>query len=113
MVNLREGMVFEMQLIVKKMLSFSIIALLTISSFTVLFVENVKADGSFSPNQSNESPINGSSGVCPIPLLSVRCYDNDSADTMNATWWSNSSGSWIDFAVNTSIANDTFINQSR
>jgi len=63
------------------------------------------------PAQSGVSPSNGSTGICPIPALYVICSDSD-GDTMNATWWSNSSGSWIQFASNTGIANNTNITQT-
>ncbi len=55
------------------------------------------------PTQSNPGPTNGSTGQDLTPPLNVTCYDTDD-DTMNATWWSNSSGSWVQFASNTSIA---------
>jgi len=66
-------------------------------------------------NQSyllNESPTNNLANIDPFPpSLYVLCIDNDTADTMNATWSSNSSGSWVTFATNTSIANNTNITQ--
>ena len=64
--------------------------------------------------QTGETPINSSTSidVCPIPALYVICRDNDTGDTMNATWWSNSSGSWAQFATNNSIANNTNITQT-
>jgi len=63
------------------------------------------------PTQSGESPVNGSTGISLTPSLHVICTDSD-GDTMNATWWSNSSGSWIQFASNTSIVNNTNITQT-
>jgi hypothetical protein len=67
-------------------------------------------------NQSyllNESPTHNFTNVDPFPpSLYVLCIDNDTADTMNATWSSNSSGSWVTFATNTSIANNTNITQT-
>ncbi len=63
------------------------------------------------PTQSGESPTNESLNICPIPALYVICTDND-GDTMNATWRSNISGAWVDFASNNSIANNTNITQT-
>ena len=64
------------------------------------------------PTQSGESPTNTTTGISLTPSLFVNCTDND-GDTMNATWWSNSSGSWVQFAGNeTGFANNTNITQS-
>jgi hypothetical protein len=63
------------------------------------------------PYQTGETPVNGSTDIGLTPNLYTICIDNDSTDTMNATWWSNSSGSWVQFATNTSIANNTNITQ--
>lgn len=98
--------------VVKKLLSTSIIILILLASFAVFFVETVKAGGPSPPYQSGESPTNGCSGVYPVPSLYVVCADNDTGDTMNATWWSNSSSSWMTFGSNTSIANNTNITQT-
>jgi hypothetical protein len=62
------------------------------------------------PTQSGEAPVNGSTGTDLTPSLYVICTDADS-DTMNATWRSNSSGNWVDFATNTSISTGTNITQ--
>jgi hypothetical protein len=65
------------------------------------------------PTQSGESPTNGSTGVSITPELYVVCSDGDASDTLNATWWSNSSGSWVQFASNkTSFASGTNITQT-
>jgi len=62
--------------------------------------------------QSGEVPANNSIGINPTPQLYVLC---NSADTnLNATWWSNSSGLWVQFASNSSasgFANNTNITQ--
>ena len=63
------------------------------------------------PVQSNANPVNGGTGVDVVPLLQVSCSDPD-GDTMSATWWTNSSGSWAQFASNSSIANNTVIRQT-
>ncbi len=54
------------------------------------------------PNQTSENPVNGSTNIVPIPTMNVTVDDiND--DILTAYWYSNSSGSWILFATNTSI----------
>ena len=64
------------------------------------------------PTQSNPGPANESKGQSVTPFLNVTCTDAD-GDTMNATWWSNSSGLWVQFASNeTSFASGTNINQT-
>jgi len=63
------------------------------------------------PSQSGVSPGDGSTNIDLTPSLHVVCTDVD-GDTMNATWWSNSSGSWVQFASNNSIANNTNITQT-
>lgn len=65
------------------------------------------------PTSSGESPTNSSTIATTAPScqdLYVIVTDAD-ADTMNATWHSNSSGSWVQFATNNSIANNTNITQ--
>ena len=61
---------------------------------------------------NTEAPVNTTTNICPIPNLHAICIDNDTVDTMNATWKSNSSGTWLDFATNTSINNNTNITQT-
>jgi len=64
------------------------------------------------PTQSGEIPTNSSTGISTTPDLYVLCNDADN-DNLNATWWSNSSGAWLQFASNwTSFANNTNITQS-
>ena len=54
------------------------------------------------PDQTYEKPINSFTNINPIPFLNITVDDvND--DTLTAYWYSNSSGSWIIFATNTSI----------
>ena len=65
----------------------------------------------YQPDQTNEGPTNGSTGVDLSPNLNVTCSDDDS-DLMNATWRSNSSGSWKIFAKNLSITTGTNIKQT-
>ena len=66
--------------------------------------------GNVPPNQTGESPTNGSNGIGFLPSLYVTC--TDTSDTMDAMWYSNSSNSWVQFASNGTIANNTNITQS-
>jgi len=50
----------------------------------------------------NETPPNGSTKINPLSNLSVYA-DNLYHGVLNATWWSNSSGDWIQFGNNYSI----------
>jgi len=79
----------------------------------VKFNESASPAPNNAPSQSNEGPTNTTPNqdVCPIPTLNVTCIDND-GDTMNATWWSNSSNSWVQFASNTTISNNSNIIQT-
>ncbi|MHA1290371.1 MAG: PKD domain-containing protein, partial [Candidatus Thorarchaeota archaeon] len=63
------------------------------------------------PTISNPSPSDNATDVNPNPVLSVKCIDLD-GDTMNAAWWWNDSGTWKQFATNTSLSNNTIITQS-
>ena len=64
------------------------------------------------PSQSGIVPANNSVDISLTPDLYVLCSDND-GDQMNATWWSNSSSSWVQFASNeTSFSNNTNITQT-
>jgi len=63
------------------------------------------------PIQSGEAPSNESTRTDITPQLYVNCTA-DTGDTMNATWLSNSSGSLVQFASNTSISSGTNITQS-
>ena len=74
-------------------------------SFTTEEAPNV------APTLSGESPTNTSTGIDVTPSLYVTCTDIDAGDTMNATWRSNSSGAWVDFATNLSISTGTNITQ--
>lgn len=53
------------------------------------------------PTISNPSPANGATGIATIPQLSVNV--SDIGDYLNATWSSNSSGSWHKFDWNSSF----------
>ena len=59
------------------------------------------------PTITNEVPSNGSTNIQLIPQLNISVNDMD-ADSMNVTWYSNSSGSWQVFGVNNSVLNGTY-----
>ena len=59
------------------------------------------------PTISSQSPANGTSGVSITPILNITVSD-DEGDTMNVTWYSNSSGSWTSFGTNNSVGNGTY-----
>jgi len=81
------------------------------SSDVYIFCSYIAESPNIAPTQSGESPTNTSTDIAVTPSLYVICLDDD-ADNMNATWHSNSSGAWVQFASNTSIANNTNITQS-
>jgi uncharacterized protein YfbU (UPF0304 family) len=53
------------------------------------------------PEISNPYPADGSSGVSLTPTLNITVSDAN-GDSMDITWLSNSSGSWLPFGINTS-----------
>jgi len=57
---------------------------------------------------SNEAPTNDSSDIGPIPRLYVN-IEHSTGDAMDITWWSNSTGSWVQFDSESSVANNTNI----
>jgi hypothetical protein len=59
------------------------------------------------PEISNPSPSNGSINISIIPRLSIDISD-DNGHTMDITWYSNSSGSWIIFGTNLSCNNGEY-----
>jgi len=74
--------------------------------------DNATTDSDTAPNQNGVVPANASIDISITPDLYVLCTDADN-DNMNATWWSNSSGAWLQFASNeTGFANNTNITQS-
>ncbi|UCF50211.1 MAG: DUF2341 domain-containing protein, partial [Thermoplasmatales archaeon] len=85
----------------------------TVNNRSTTFLSFGTEETSNKPTQSGESPTNGSTEVSVTPALYVVCSDDDAGDTLNATWWSNSSGSWVQFASNeTSFANGINITQT-
>lgn len=63
------------------------------------------------PTLTGEAPVNASTDIVNGCVdLYVICTDDD-GDTMNATWGSNSSGSWVEFAYNNTITSGTNITQ--
>jgi hypothetical protein len=61
----------------------------------------------YEPDVVSPVPIDGASGVSIQPMLNITVSDVD-GDTMNITWLSNSSGSWVTFGTNTSVGNGTY-----
>ena len=59
------------------------------------------------PIISNEGPINESTDIPTTPTLNITVNDAN-GDTMTISWYSNSSGSWQIFGVNSSVVNGTF-----
>jgi len=59
------------------------------------------------PSCTGLYPVNGATGIPITPVMNLTVNDAD-GDTMNITWWSNSSGSWQIFGTNNSISNGTY-----
>jgi len=59
------------------------------------------------PVVSDPYPANGSTGVSTSPMLNITVSDPN-GDSMNITWFSNSSGSWQVFGTNNSVGNGTY-----
>jgi len=59
------------------------------------------------PVYSYNYPVSGSNGISIAPVLNITVNDPD-GDTMNITWFSNSSGSWQVFGTNSSVGNGTY-----
>ena len=54
------------------------------------------------PTQTWENPANMSTGINLLPILNVTVDDAED-DFLNVTWYSNSTGSWLPFGINSSI----------
>jgi hypothetical protein len=76
-----------------------------------LYCSKVEIRVSYVPNNdpaiSNPVPADNSTGVIIAPLLNITVSDLD-GDSMNITWFSNSSGSWFAFGTNNSVGNGTY-----
>jgi len=59
------------------------------------------------PVITSYSPADGVTDITRNTTVTVTIYDYQ-GDTMNITWRSNSSGSWVDFGYNNSINNGTY-----
>ena len=57
---------------------------------------------------TNPYPSNGGTGVSLSPILNICISNGESEDTMNLTWYSNSSGSWVAFGTNSSVGKGTY-----
>jgi len=62
------------------------------------------------PVNSNPDPQSGNTSVTTTPTLRISVNDINMANqSVNTTWWSNSSGAWVEFgSKNTSGSNTTF-----
>jgi len=67
----------------------------------------IRVTYSESPVVSNPVPADGTINVSISPTLSINVSDAD-GDSMNITWYSNSSGSWVSFGTNNSVGNGTY-----
>lgn len=76
------------------------------TSYVYVFT-TIASGANTAPDQSNPSPVNVSSCQDLKPTLAITITDAD-GDTMNLTWRSNSSGSWLQFGKNLSIVNGTY-----
>jgi hypothetical protein len=56
---------------------------------------------------SNPIPTDGTTGISIAPTLSINVSDAD-GDNMTINWYSNSSGSWQVFGINSSVSNGTY-----
>jgi len=80
-------------------------------STTISGKHNLQVIQNQAPTASGESPANNSDGSVLQPTLSVTCSDS-SGDIITAYWYSNSSGSWVQFGVNNSVSSGTTISQT-
>lgn len=67
---------------------------------------DIEISGNTPPEFSNPVPANASIGQNRPPLLELDVEDGQ-GDTMIVNWYSNSSGSWVLFAQNKSVTNQT------
>ena len=74
-----------------------------------LYCSRVEIQVTYNKNPSiyDPYPSNGANGIPIDPVLNISVSDAD-GDTMNITWWSNSSGSWQVFGTNNSVSNGTY-----
>lgn len=82
---------------------------------SVIYHFTTEAPANTAPILTNESPTHTSDNNVyfpedfvfdTIPYLFINCTDDD-GHTMTVHWYSNSSGSWIKFAQNNSVLNET------
>jgi hypothetical protein len=76
-----------------------------------LYCSKVETRVTYIPNSnpviSNPYPASGSTGIGIAPLLNITVSDPD-GDSMNISWLSNSSGSWVAFDWNNTVSNGTY-----
>lgn len=79
-------------------------------TFLTWGAEQIEPLVNHAPSVSGITPANHSTEISLTPNLYVTCTDSD-GNPINVTWGSNSSGEWIKFAENNSIATGTTITQ--
>jgi hypothetical protein len=79
--------------------------------FFTLYCSKVEMRVTYIPNSnpviSDPYPADDSTGISIAPVLNITVADPD-ANSMNITWLSNSSGSWVAFGSNNSVGNGTY-----
>ena len=79
------------------------------TGFMTWDVEQYRIWKNSNPINSNTNPANEGRATNLTPTLSITITDLDMGNqSVNTTWTSNSSGSWISFATNSSATNTTF-----
>ncbi|MFO7677834.1 MAG: C25 family cysteine peptidase [Thermoplasmatota archaeon] len=67
----------------------------------------IRVTNNEAPVDNNPAPADDSINVSISPTLSINVSDAE-GDSMNITWYSNSSGSWTSFGTNNSVGNGTY-----
>jgi hypothetical protein len=67
----------------------------------------IRVTNNEAPVDNNPVPADGSVNVSISPTLSINVSDAE-GDSMNITWYSNSSGAWTSFGINNSVGNGTY-----
>jgi 6-phosphogluconolactonase (cycloisomerase 2 family) len=79
----------------------------TISNPSSFFSFGPQKTMNVAPTQSNPSPANGATGQSLNPTLAITVNDTN-VDTMNVTFRTNASGSWVTIGSNNSVYNGTY-----
>lgn len=73
----------------------------------ISWTSDLTGPGNLPPEFSNETPINGSTGIGMQPWCNVTIVDPE-GDSFNITWEENSTGSWVVRQQNITCTNGTF-----